>query len=35
MTIRLTDKANEESTAILRVSFSDSDGNAVIPKSAT
>ncbi|MER2625307.1 MAG: hypothetical protein ABTS22_15410 [Accumulibacter sp.] len=35
MTIRLTDKANEESTAILRVSFTDSDGNAVIPKSAT
>ncbi len=35
MTIRLTEKVNEESTAILRVTFTDSDGNAVIPQSAT
>ena len=35
MTIRLTEKVNEESTAILRVTFADSDGNAVIPQSAT
>ena len=35
MTIRLTEKVNERSTAILSVTFKDSDGALVVPKSAT
>ena len=35
MTIRLVEKANEESTAILSVTFTDSGGALVVPQSAT
>lgn len=35
MTIRLVEKANEESTAILSVTFTDSEGALVVPTYAT
>lgn len=35
MTVRLSGKAVEQSTAVVTVTFSDSDGSLVVPMSAT